>query len=87
MNDRAKIFLSFDALNINDYIESKKDRKNKNLFKIKTLKEGENIHIKYFDMLEPKEIYGILKKINYEKKYLYVHDSIIYFDDIILVSK
>lgn len=87
MNDRAKMFLSFDALNINDYITKKEDKKNHILSKIKSLKNGKNIHIKYFDILEVKEVYGILKKIDYNKKCLHVNDSTIYFDDIVLILK
>ena len=85
-DERAKMFLPFDALNVYESVkdvEIKKD--NSFLDKLNNIKTGKNIYIKYYDEFICKEIYGVLKYIDIKRKIIYVQDSKIFFDDIILI--
>ena len=85
-DERAKMFLPFDALNVYESVkdvESIKD--NSFLDKLKNMKIGKNIYIKYYDEFICKEIYGLLKNIDIKRRTIYVQDSKIFFDDIILI--
>ena len=86
-DERAKMFLPFDALNVYERVkdvEIKKD--NSFLDKIKNLKIGETIYIKYYDEFICKEIYGVLKSIDIKRRTIYIQDSKMSFDDIILIK-
>lgn len=93
--DRAKLFLPFDALkglqealrkqeeiNINKKTlsEDLNDILNN---KFNNLKLGDNVLIKYYYNLEYIETSGIIKKIDYNNKYIYLMNSIIKIEDII----
>lgn len=85
-DERAKMFLPFDALNVYESVkdvESIKD--NSFLDKLKNMKIGKNIYIKYYDEFICKEIYGLLKNIDIKRKIIYIQDSKISFDDVILI--
>ena len=85
-DERAKMFLPFDALNVYENVkdvESIKD--NSFLDKLKNMKIGKNVYIKYYDEFFCKEIYGVLKNIDIKRRTIYVQNSKIYFDDIILI--
>lgn len=93
--DRAKQFLPFDALKgfrkaleeKEKIVENKKsldDDYFKELdIKIKNLKRGMNIRIKYYNELEYIETIGIIKKIDMNNKYIYILNSKIDFDNIL----
>lgn len=95
MQNRAKIFNSFDALkglkealDLQEQIAcERKDFDNyyiENINnKIKRIKIGDKITVKYYYELEYVETTGIVKKIDYYNKVIYVMHSKIYFDDIL----
>lgn len=93
--DRAKQFLPFDALKgfrkaleeKEKIIENKKsldDDYFKELdLKIRNLKVGMNVCIKYYYDLEYIETIGIIKRIDINNKYIYVLNTKIDFDNIL----
>ena len=86
-DERAKMFLPFDALNVYESVKDVETKFKNNSFleKIKNLKIGRQIFIKYYDEFSCKEIYGILKNIDIKRKIIYIQDSKISFDDVILI--
>lgn len=87
--ERAKMFLPFDALN--GFYDSIKEIDEENkindlVLKIKKLHIGKNIYVKYYYMLEYRELYGKLKKVDYSKKILYIANTMISFFDIIYIE-
>ena len=87
-DERAKIFLPFDALNVYDSIKDVETNFKSNSFleKIKKLKIGSKVFIRYYDEFTCKEISGILKGIDIKRKVMFIEDSKIFIDDIILVK-
>jgi len=95
MQNRAKIFMPFDALNgFSDaikrveYIHEKKYIKDENILdKIKKLNINDRVEIKYFYNFEYISFIGQIKNIDYRKKMIRVSNSIISFDDIDEIKK
>jgi len=87
-DDRAKMFLPFDALNVYESIKDVETKFKNNGFeeKIKNLKIGRQVFIKYYDEFVCKEIYGVLKSIDIKRRTIYIQDSNMSFDDIILIK-
>ena len=96
--DRASQFLPFDALKgFKEAIllKEKKEENKKILFddfndilnlKLKKIKKGDIIKIKFFYNLEYIETVSEVKEINYSFKYLLLSNSKIYFDDILDIT-
>ena len=95
MQNRAKIFMPFDALDgFSDaikrveYIHEKKYIKDENILdKIKKLNINDRVEIKYFYNFEYISFIGQIKNIDYRKKMIRVSNSIISFDDIDEIKK
>lgn len=93
--DRAKLFLPFDALKgLQESLRMVEKRKEDKLIlsddlnddlnnKFNSLKIGDNVLIKYYYNLEYMESRGVIKKIDYTNKNIYLMNSIISIDDII----
>ncbi|MBQ3475016.1 MAG: hypothetical protein IJH20_02470 [Bacilli bacterium] len=95
MQNRAKIFMPFDALNgFKDALkreeelhENKFSNKETILDKIKKLNKGDRIEITYFYNFETIISFGEVKGIDYRKKIIKVSNSIIDFDSIDEIKK
>ncbi len=95
MQNRAKIFMPFDALNgfseaikRCEYIHDKKYIKDETIFeKIKKLHINDRVEVKYFYNFEYISFIGQIKNIDYNKKIIKVSNSIIYFDDVDEIKK
>ena len=99
--DRAKLFLPFDALKglqehlrivekiSEEMIILSDDIYNDLNDKFNDLKVGDNVLIKYYYNLEYIESSGIIKKIDYNNKNIYLMNSVINVDDVvdIIVNK
>ena len=87
-DDRVKMFLPFDALNVYDSIKDVETKFKSNSFseKIKKLKIGNKVFIRYYEEFTCKEISGILKMVDIKRKFIFIQDSKIFFDDIIFVK-
>ena len=93
--DRAKLFLPFDALKglqehlrmvekcVEDKVILSDDLYDDLNDKFNSLKVGDNILVKYYYNLEYIESSGIIKKIDYYSKNIYLMNGIISIDDII----
>lgn len=93
--ERAKQFLPFDALNgfkeaILEVQKRKIDKANLSCeqifdidFKLRNIKIGNKLKVKYYYDLDYVETIGIIKKINSYKHIIVVENSIISFDDIL----
>lgn len=93
--DRAKLFLPFDALKgLQEHLRRVEKIKEDKLVlssdinddlnnKFNNLKVGDNILIKYYYNLEYIESSGILKKIDYNNRNIYLMNSVINIDDIV----
>lgn len=89
-NNRAKLFMPFDALNgLKEAIketEYRHDNKSINIDnienKLKRLNIGIKINVVYFYNFETINLIGELKKIDYKKRIIQVSNSIIYFESI-----
>ena len=87
-DERAKMFLPFDALNVYESIKDIETKFKNNGFveQLKNLKIGRQVFIKYYDEFVCKEIYGLLKNVDIKRKIIYVQDSKISFDEIIIIK-
>lgn len=93
--DRAKLFLPFDALkglqeslrrvekNKEDKLILSDDLEYDLNYKFNSLKIGDIVLIKFYYNLEYIESSGIIKKIDYNTKKIYLMNSIISIDDVI----
>ena len=93
--DRAKLFLPFDALKgLQESLRIVEKRKEDKIIlsedlndelnnKFNSLKIGDNVLIKYYYNLEYIESSGVIKKIDYNNKNIYLMNSIINIDDIV----
>ena len=93
--DRAKLFLPFDALKgLQEHLRRVEKIKEDKLIlsddlnnslneKFNSLKIGDNVLIKYYYNLEYIESSGIIKKIDYTNRNIYLLNSIINIDDIV----
>ena len=93
--DRAKLFLPFDALKgLQEHLRRVEKIKEDKLVlssdinddlnnKFNNLKVGDNILIKYYYNLEYIESSGIIKKIDYDNRNIYLMNSIINVDDVV----
>lgn len=96
--DRAKLFLPFDALKglqehlrmvekcVEDKVILSDDIYDDLNDKFNSLKIGDNILIKYYYNLEYIESSGMIKKIDYNNRNIYLMNSIISIDDIINIK-
>lgn len=95
MQNRAKIFMPFDALSgFKDALkreeelhENRFSNKETILEKIKKLNKGDRVEITYFYNFEVINSFGELKAIDYNKKKLRVSNSVIDFDMIDEIKK
>lgn len=97
--DRACQFLPFDALkgfkealklqekNIQNKKSLSEDLNYILNLKLKELKKGDNVKVKYFNNFEYIETIGIFIEINYTFKYLLLSNSKIFFEDIFEIYK
>ena len=93
--DRAKLFLPFDALKglqehlrIVEKVSEEMIILSDDIYddlndKFIDLKVGDNVLIKYYYNLEYIESSGIIKKIDYNNKNIYLMNSIINVDDVV----
>lgn len=93
--DRAKLFLPFDALKglqehlrmvekcVEDKVILSDDFYDALNNKFNSLRVGDNILIKYYYNLEYIESSGVIKKIDYNNKNIYLMNSVINVDDIV----
>lgn len=93
--NRAKQFLPFDALTgfKETILEIQKvrnekcylsfDQINEINYKLKSVKLGNKIKVKYYYLLDYIETIGIVKKMDNYKQLLLVGNSIIFYDDIL----
>ena len=93
--DRAKLFLPFDALKglqdslrrvekcVEDKVCLSDDIYDDLNEKFNSLKVGDNVLIKYYYNLEYVESSGVIKKIDYVNKNIYLMNSVINVDDIV----
>lgn len=90
MQNRAKIFMPFDALSGFKSALKREEELHENKFlkeetileKIKKLNKGDRIEITYFYNFETIVSFGEVKGIDYKKKLIKVSNSIIDFDNI-----
>lgn len=95
MQNRAKIFMPFDALSgFKDALrreeelhENKFSNKETIIEKIKKLYKGDRVEVTYFYNFEVITSFGELKEIDYKKKRIRVSNSIIDFDMIDDIKK
>ena len=93
--DRAKLFLPFDALKglqehlrmvekcVEDKVILSDDLYDTLNNKFNSLRVGDSILIKYYYNLEYIESSGVIKKIDYNNKNIYLMNSVINVDDIV----
>lgn len=95
MENRAKIFLPFDALNglneslrrVEEEHENKYLNKETIISKIKKLNIYDRVEISYFHDFEYINLIGEVRNINMNKKIIRISNSIINFDDINEIKK
>ena len=99
MQNRAKEFMPFDALKgfkeaLKKVEKIKEDKKelSEDIFselndKVKTLKKGDYVILEHFNDMDYIKTKGIVKKVDYINKVIYVDNSKIFFDDIIYIDK
>ena len=95
MQNRAKIFMPFDALNgfkealrREEYLHENKFSNSETILdKIKKLNKGDRIEITYFFFFLIIVSFGELKQIDYKNKVLKVSNSVIEFDTIDDIKK
>ena len=95
MQNRAKLFMPFDALKgFNEAIkrvEDKHDNKyvsyEETIDIIKKLNINDRVEITYFNNFESITLIGQIKTVDYKKKLIRVSNSIISFDDIDYIKK
>ena len=95
MQNRAKIFMPFDALNglkeaikREELMHEKKYVKQDNIIeKIKQLRPGDMVKVLYFYNFEYINFIGQVKEINYKKNKIKISNSIIDFDSIDEIKK
>ena len=99
MQNRAKEFMPFDALKgfkeaLKKVEKIKEDKKelSEDIFselndKLKTLKKGDYVILEHFNDMNYIKTKGIVKKVDYINKVIYVDNSKISFDDIIYIDK
>ena len=95
MQNRAKLFMPFDALKgFNEAIkrvEDKHDNKyvsyEETIDIIKKLNINDRVEITYFNTFESITLIGQIKTVDYKKKLIRVSNSIISFDDIDYIKK
>ena len=93
--DRAKLFLPFDALKglqehlrmvekcVEDKVILSDDLECDLNDKFNSLRVGDSVLIKYYYNLEYIESSGVIKKIDYNNKNIYLMNSVINVDDIV----
>ena len=99
MQNRAKEFMPFDALKgfkealkkVEKIKENKKEL-SEDIFselndKLKTLKKGDYVILEHFNDMNYIKTKGIVKKVDYINKVIYVGNSKIFFDDIIYMDE
>ena len=95
MQNRAKIFMPFDALNglkeaikREELMHEKKYVKQDNIIeKIKQLRPGDMVKVLYFYNFEYINFIGQVKEIDYKKNRIKISNSIIDFDSIDEIKK
>ena len=95
MQNRAKIFMPFDALDgfkralkREEELHEKRYYEEENICqKVRKLNIGENIGIVYYNNFEVITSYGQIKKIDFKNNFLQLSNSIIYFDNIDEIKK
>ncbi len=99
MQNRAKEFMPFDALKgfkeaLKKVEKIKEDKKelSEDIFselndKVKTLKKGDYVILEHFNDMDYIKTKGIVKKVDYINKVIYVDNSKIFFDDIIYMDE
>ena len=95
MQNRAKIFMPFDALNglkeaikREELLHEKKFVKTDNITeKLKTLRSGDIVKVLYFYNFEYINFIGQVKEIDYKKEIIKVSNSVINFADIDEIKK
>ena len=95
MQNRAKIFMPFDALSgfsdaikRTEYIHDKKYNKDESILdKLRRLNISDRVEVKYYYNFEYISFIGQIKNIDYKKKLIRVSNSIINFEDIDEIKK
>lgn len=95
MQNRAKIFMPFDALDgfkralkREEEIHDKKYYEDETIYqKIKKLNIGDRIEIVYFNNFEVITSFGQIKKIDFKNNIIQVSNSIIFFENIDEIKK
>lgn len=95
MQNRAKIFMPFDALDgfkralkREEYIHEKKYFDDETIYqKIRKLHIGDRIELVYYNNFEAINSFGEVKKIDYKNRLIQVSNSIISFDNIDEIKK
>ena len=96
---RAKQFMPFDALKgfyelinnekiiINDKKELSDDMQSALNDKLKKLSKGDKVIVKYYYNVDYIETTGVINKIDYIHKKIYILNSIVNFEDILNIEK
>ena len=95
MQNRAKIFMPFDALSgfkealkrEENLHENKYSKEETIIDKLKKLYKGDRVEVTYFYNFEVINSFGELKGIDYKKKLIKVSNSVIGFDSIDNIKK
>lgn len=94
-NNRARIFMPFDALKglqealkRAEKLHDNKYIKNENIEdELKVININDKVYVKYFYNFEYINLIGQVKKIDYKNKYIIVSNSKIEFDDLDVIKK